>query len=156
MSAASAQVDPKCLLPRWPAFASNLCRTPPCPGAGWALRVSWVSSELTGGPPPPRATPPRSIALCAARRCVAALDRLAACRSSRLGQLSAARRPTSAWRHSTSGHRAMRSSPLRRGPWLSRGARSVSPSAAQLSRSKVSRRPRVNPVRLRPCECACA
>jgi len=42
-----------------------------------SLRVSWVGSEPTGGPQPPRATPSRSIALCAARRCVAAFGRLA-------------------------------------------------------------------------------
>jgi len=39
-----------------------------------AWRSAWFSSKLHGGPQPPRVTPPRSVACCAARRRVAALD----------------------------------------------------------------------------------
>ena len=100
-----------------------------------AERRAWVSSVLTGDPQLLRATPPQSIAPCAPRRCVAALGHLAACRASRLGQLSAARRPTAASRHSTSEHPALCISPLRRSPWpprcVQRASRLVQLSAAR-------------------------
>jgi len=92
---------------------------------------AWFRSKLHGGIQPPRVPPPRSVAPCAARRCVAALGRLAACIASRLVQPKAARRPTAASRHSTSERRVLRSSPLRRGPWPSRCVHSVAPSSAQ-------------------------
>ena len=94
-------------------------------------RRAWFSSKLHVGPQPPRVTPPQSVAPCAARRCIAALGRPAACMASRLVQLKAARRTTAASRHSTSERRALRSSPLRRGPWPSRCVHSVTPSSAQ-------------------------
>jgi len=77
-------------------------------------RRAWFRSKLHVGPRPPRVTPLRSVACCAARRCVAALGRPAACIASRLVQLEAARRTKAASRHSTSERRASRSSPLRR------------------------------------------
>jgi len=94
---------------------------------------AWFSLKLHGGPPPPRVTPPRSVAPCAARRCVAGLGRPAACIASRLVQLKAVRRPTPASRHSTSERRALRSSPLplRRGPWRSRCVHSVALNSAR-------------------------
>jgi len=93
---------------------------------------AWFSSKLHSGPQPPRVAPSRSVACCAARRrCVAALERPAACRASRLVQLKAARRPTATSRHSTSERRALRSSPLRRGLWPSRCVHSVAPDSAQ-------------------------
>jgi len=91
---------------------------------------AWFSSKLHVGPQPPRVTPPRSVACCAARRCVAALGRPAACIASRLVQLKAAQRPTAASRHSTSERRALRSSPLRRGTSSSRCVHSVAPGSA--------------------------
>ena len=96
-----------------------------------AERSDKSSSELHSGPQPPRDTPPRSVASCAARRCVAALGRPAPCTVSRLVQLNAARRPTAASRHSTSERGALRSSPLRRGTWPSRCVHSVAPGSAQ-------------------------
>jgi len=89
---------------------------------------AWFSLKLHGGPPPP---PPRSVAPCAARRCVAGLGRPAPCIASRLVQLKAVRRPTAASRHSTSESRALRSSPLRRGTGPSRYVQSVATSPAQ-------------------------
>jgi len=88
-------------------------------------RHTWCSSELPSGPQPPRTTPPRSVAPRAARRCVVALGCLAACRAWHLVQLRAAQRPKDASRHSTSEHRALRSSPL------SRGTQSVTYGAAR-------------------------
>ena len=64
-------------------------------------------------------------------RCVAALGRPAACIASRLVQFKAAQRPTAVSRHSTSERHALRSSPLRRGTWLSRCVHSVAPGSAQ-------------------------
>jgi len=96
-----------------------------------AERRNKSSSELHSGPQPPRDTPPRSVAPCAARRCVAALGCPAPCTVSRLVQLKAARRPTAASRLSTSERGALRSSPLRRGPWPSRCVHSVALSSAQ-------------------------
>ena len=87
-------------------------------------------SKLHGGPQPHRISPPRSVAPCAARRCVAGLGRPATCRASSLIQLKAARRPTAASRHSTSERRVLRSSPLRCGPWPSCCVQSVAPSSA--------------------------
>jgi len=114
--------------------------------ASWHLDVllraehrAWFSSKLHSGPQPPRVTPPRSVACCAARRCVAALDLPAACRASRLVQLKAARRPTAASRHSTSEHRVLRCSPLRRGPWPSSCVKYVARSSAQSCTSAHSR-----------------
>jgi len=92
---------------------------------------AWFSSKLHSGPQPPRVTPSRSVAYCPARRCVAALDRPAACRASRLVQLKAARRPTAASRHSTLKRRALRSSPLRLETWTSCCVQSVAPGSAQ-------------------------
>jgi len=96
-----------------------------------AWRRVWSSSKLYGGPQPPRVTPPRSVAPCAVRRCVAGPGRPATCGASRLVQLKAAWRPTAASRHSTSERRVLRSSPLRRGPWPSRCVKSVTLSSAQ-------------------------
>jgi len=99
-------------------------------------RRAWFRSKLHVGPRPPRVTPLRSVACCAARRCVAAFGRPAACIASRLVQLEAARRPAGASRHSTSERRALRSSPLRRrtgGPATCRASRLVQHRAAHRS-----------------------
>jgi len=102
-------------------------------------RRAKISSKLHGSPQPPRVAPPQSVACCATRRCVAGLGRPATCIASRLVQLNAARRPTAASRHSTSEHRALRTSQHRRGIWTSRYVQSVAPSSAQICTSAHSR-----------------
>ena len=97
------------------------------------------AQSCTAGPQPPRVALPRSVACCAARRCVASLGRPAACIPSRLVQLKAARQPTAASRLSTSERRASRTSQHRRGIWTSRYVQSVAPSSAQSCTSAHSR-----------------
>ena len=92
-----------------------------------------MEKKLPGGPQPSRVTPPRSVACCATRRCVAVLGRPAACIASRLVQPKAARWLTTASRLSTSERRALRSSPLRCGIWPSRYVQSLTSSRALCS-----------------------